>query len=117
MNTPTARAFIELHLQPDLDPVLSVNEVEALLRLAVTKDEDCNLPTDDDWTPTYSVRGCHYAIHSGWNVKYAKAANRFSFTTDGQTFTVNQLLDHCAHMARRHLAKVQACPSTLETTA
>lgn len=117
MNTAEARRFIELRLQPDLDPVLTAHEVEDLLGLAVTKDEDCVLPTDDDWVPTYSVRGCHYAISEGFNVKYAKAAERYSFTTDGQTFTVNQLLDHLAHMARRHLAKVQACPSTLEITA
>jgi hypothetical protein len=117
MNTAQARRFIELRLQPDIDPVLTAHDVEDLLPLAVTKDADCREPTDADWVPTYSVRGCHYAIAEGWNIKYAKASERFSFTTDGQTFTVNQLLDHCAHMAKRHLAKVQASPSTLEITA
>jgi hypothetical protein len=117
MNTSQARRFIEMFLQPDVDPVLTSHEVEFLLGHAVTKDADDLEPDDDDWTPTYSVRGCHYAIAEGWNIKYAKASERFSFTTDGQTFTLNQLLDHCAHMAKRHLAKVQACPSTLEITA
>jgi hypothetical protein len=117
MNTPEARRFIEMFLQPDTDPVLNSHEVEFLLAHAVTKDADDLEPTDDDWTPTYSVRGCHYAISEGWAIKYAKASERFSFTTDGQTFTVNQLLDHCDMMRKRHLAKVQACPSTLEITA
>lgn len=116
MNTAKARAFIELRLQPDSDPALNAQEVEQLLALAITDDEDGNCPTDDDWTPTYSVRGCWYAIAEGFYVKYAKAAERFSFTTDGQTFTVNQLLDHLEHERKRALAKVQSSPSTLTIT-
>jgi len=115
MNTAEARQFIELRLQPDSDPVLTAHEVETLLPFAQTKDSENRDPTDADWEPTYSVRGCYHAIAEGWNIKYAKAAERYSFATDGQTFTVNQLLDHCAHMARRYRAKLQSSPSTLET--
>lgn len=116
MNTAKARAFIELRLQPDSDPVLTAQEVDQLLPLAITDDADGNCPTDVAWDPTYSVRGCWYAIAEGFIVKYAKAAERFSFTTDGQTFTVNQLLDHLEHGRKRALAKVQSSPSTLKIT-
>ncbi|HEY8544678.1 MAG TPA: hypothetical protein VIL36_06510 [Acidimicrobiales bacterium] len=112
MNTAEARRFIELRLQPDTDPVLTADEVETLLPYAQATDAAGREPCDPDWEPTYSVAGCHYAIAEGWNIKYAKAAERYSFTTDSQTFTVNQLLDHCAHMARKHLAKVQTSTPT-----
>lgn len=112
MNEAEARAFIELHLQPDVDPTLATDEVSQLVPFAASVDEDGFEPGEDDWTPTYSVRGCHYAIAEGYQVKYAKAVGRFSFTTDGQTFTRNQTLDHIEHQRQRHLARVQSSPAT-----
>lgn len=113
MDGTEARRFIELRLQPDVDPVLTTGEVADLVALAVTDDDDGNSPVDDEWEATYSVAGCWYAIAEGYLIKYGKAVGRFSFTTDGQTFTRNQTLDHLEHQRKRALAKVQTCPSLL----
>lgn len=112
MNEAEARAFIELHLQPSIDPILDADEVSQLIPFAAVEDADGFMPSEADWTPTYSVPGCHYAIAEGYQVKYAKAVGRFSFTTDGQTFTRNQTLDHIEHQRARHLAKVQTTART-----
>lgn len=116
MDAAEAQEFIELRLQPAIDPVLSDGEVLKLVDLAVTDDDDGNPPTDDEWVPSYSVRGCWYGIAEGYLIKYGKAVGRFSFTTDGQTFTRNQTLDHLEHQRKRALAKVQSCPSLLPET-
>lgn len=116
MDATEATQFITLRLQPSIDPALTDGEVADLLDLAVGTDDEGNEPADDGWTPTYSVRGCWYAIAEGFYIKYAKAVGRFSFTTDGQTFTRNQTLDHLEHQRKKALAKVQSCPSLLRET-
>lgn len=116
MDAATAQTFIELRLQPDVDPTLSDAEVLQLVDLAVTTDDDGNEPSDDEWLPTYSVRGCWYGIAEGYLIKYGKAVGRFSFTTDGQTFTRNQTLDHLEHQRKRAIAKVQSCPPLIDAT-
>lgn len=116
MDATAALRFIELRLQPSVDPTLTDGEMQDLVRLAKTDDVDGNAPDADDWTPTYSVRGCWYGVAEGYLVKYGKAVGRFSFTSDGQTFTRNQTLDHLEHQRRRALAKVQSCPSLLRET-
>lgn len=116
MDATEARRFIELRLQPSVDPTLTDGEVTDLIAFAKTDDADGNASDDDEWTPTYSVRGCWYGIAEGFLIKYSKAVGRFSFTTDGQTFTRNQTLDHLEHQRRHALAKVQSCPALLPET-
>lgn len=108
MDLATALEFIETRLQPDVDPVIEAAELGVLLGLAVTTDADDIDPTGDDWTPTYSVTGCYRVIAEGYAIKHAKAVGRYSFTTDGQTFQRNQLLDHLEHQRNVYARKVQA---------
>lgn len=112
MDETDARAFIELRLQPDVDPVLTTDEVAALVPLAQCPDADGLAPGDDGYSPTWDARGCHAAIAAGYEIKYAKAVGRFSFTTDGQTFTRNQTLDHLEHQRAIHARKVQRTLTT-----
>jgi hypothetical protein len=116
MDAPTALAYITTRLHPEDDPTLSSDEVLDLLKLAAVTDSDDRAPSDADWTPTYSVRGCYVAIAEGWATKRGKAVGRFDFTTDGQMFRRSQVRDQIDHEHRRWLAKVQSCPSTLGTT-
>lgn len=44
----------------------------------------------------------HLAAALAWEAKAAKAAGRFDFTTDGQTFRRAQVIDQCRAMARIH---------------
>jgi|SRR5690606_5691652 len=113
MNAAEALTFITDRLCPDDDPQLSLEVVESLLPLAACVDEDGRTPDDPDWTPTYSTVGCYRAIAEGYGIKHAKAANRFDFTTDGQTFRRSQILDHLEFQRSLYARKVQQSPSTL----
>jgi hypothetical protein len=113
MNAAQALGFMRARLQPDIDPVLDINDFVSLLPMAATCDDDGNEPTDDDWTPTYSEVGCYRAIAEGWTMKYGRAVGRFPFTTDGQNFQRNKVLDHIEHQRKLYARKVQSSPSTL----
>lgn len=113
MNATDAQAFIELRLQPDSDPVLPAGTIDELLPMAATCDEDGLEPDEDDWVPTYSVRGCYKAIAEGWAIKYGMAVGRFEFITDGQTFRRQQTLDHVNNQRATWTRKVQSSPSTI----
>lgn len=122
MNQPTALARLSLYLAPDEDPVIEQSELELLLEAnAQTTDADGNAPGDDGWTPTYSVQGVYRAAAEGWKVKSGRVANRFDFTTDGQTFRRSQMHDHCEAQAARFLrlcnGSVPSGASTGEDTA
>src|SRR5688500_13247756 len=51
------------------------------------------------WAPTWDLND---AVARGWELKAGKAAEDFEFTTDGQTFRRQQLIDHCERMAAIH---------------
>lgn len=116
MNEPDALDFITNRLQPDSDPPLDWATLGDLLAMARTTDEDDHEPDDDEWTPTYSVQGCYRAIAEGYTIKHAAAAGRFEFTTDGQTFRRNQVLDHLEHQRKLYARKVQTASATLGET-
>lgn len=114
MNASDATSFIENRLLPDLDPALPAGTIESdLLPMAATCDTDGIEPDGDDWTPTYSVRGCYRAIAEGYTIKYGLAVGRFEFTTDGQTFRRQQTLDQLEHQRKMYARKVQDAPSTI----
>lgn len=48
------------------------------------------------WTPTWDL---NTAAAEGWELKAGKAAARFDFGTDGQTFQRSQVIAHCHRMA------------------
>lgn len=52
-----------------------------------------------EWSPTWDLRS---AARSGWLRKAGKAAARFDFTTDGQTFRRGMTYAQCADMADRY---------------
>lgn len=112
MNYGTALSFVLTRLQPDVDPTLETHTVLELLDLAKTTDADGLAPDDDDWTPTYSTTGCYRAIAEGYTLKHGAAVGRFRFTTDGQTFDRNQLLDHLEHQRKLYARKVQTSSPT-----
>lgn len=113
MDHTEALSFVRLRLQPDVEPTLDTAEVESLLELAATCDANGVQPGGDGWVPTYSVVGCYRAIAEGYLVKHGRVAHYYDFTTDGQTFRRDQMLDHIEHQRRKWARKVQATPSTL----
>lgn len=111
MNTADAYERLRILTRADDDPTLDNAELEMLLELAATTDADDLAPDDDDWTPTYDRVGVYRAVAEGWTLKAGKAAGRFDFTTDGQTFRRSQIVDHCEAMAARYRRKTnQSAP-------
>lgn len=112
MDATTAESKLRLRLQPESEPVLSDEEVTDLLALAATVDADGLDPSDDGWTPTYSVQGIYRAAAEGWQIKDGRVEELFDFTTDGQTFSRSQkskmLHDKCQHQAAMWKRKLGA---------
>lgn len=106
MDATAADLRFRAYCDPNSDPTLTDGQVAELLSLAVTTDADDIAPTEDDWVPTYSVRGVWSAIAEGWMMKAGIAAGRFSFTTDGQTFHRQQVVAHCHRMAEIYKRKL-----------
>lgn len=108
MNESEAQAFIDARLLPNLDPTLTVPELDAIYSMAAAVDADA--------VTTYSTVGCYRAIAEGYTIKYGKAVGRFGFTTDGQQFQRNQLLDHLDHARSLWARKVQLSSSLAPKT-
>ena len=108
MDQVAALARFQAHCPPDSDPPLSWDIVDDCISAAVTADADGVLPSESGWVPTYSRRGIWLAIVRGWEAKASAAADRFDFTTDGQSFRRSQVIDHCEARAatyRRRLSQ------------
>jgi len=58
-----------------------------------------------EWKPTWDLNA---AAAKGWELKAGKAAGRFDFGTDGQTFQRSQVVAHCNRMAGIYRRKVTA---------
>lgn len=61
------------------------------------------------WRPTYDLAA---AAAAGWEWKAAKCADRFQFTTDGQTFDRARVHAQCLEMADRYRNRAVTSTST-----
>lgn len=103
MTEAEARAQIEMLVEASVDPFLDPAEIDHLIARARRADADSNPPTSVDWAPTWDINA---AAAEGWRMKAAKAAGRFDFTTDGQTFQRSQLVAHCTQQNRIFLRRM-----------
>lgn len=62
-----------------------------------------------DWAPTFDIDA---AAAAGWRVKASKAAGRFDFTEDGQSFSRSQVVAHCNAMAASFEKRAPGSPRT-----
>lgn len=81
----------------DSYPELDDSDLDELLRLAQRPDTDGVIPSDSTWVPTYNLNA---AAATGWEWKAAKASGDFRFSEDGQSFSREQVFEHCMRMAR-----------------
>ncbi len=113
MNHAAAEYRFEAYCPPCRDPELTPDQVVIALEEAAAPDADGNPPSAVEWTPTYDTQGVWRAIVRGWEMKAANVADRFDFTTDGQTFRRSQVIDHCEAMAGRYRRKLaQSVPTS-----
>lgn len=78
-------------------PELDADDLDELVMLARRSDADGVHFSDTDWTPTYDV---YAAAALGWEIKAGKAAGDFRFAEDGQSFSREQVFEHCMQMAK-----------------
>ena len=72
--------------------------------MAIVVDNDVEwLDVGTTWTPTFDLNA---AAAAGWALKAGKAAGRFSFTTDGQTFQRGQVISACHKMERMYRRRI-----------
>ena len=113
MNYTAAFNRLMMYAQPDLEPCVSLADLDALLaEHAIAVDSDGYNPSDDGYTDTYSTVGVYRAAAEAWALRMGRAADRFDFTTDGQQFRRSQALDHFQAMADRYRRKASATAST-----
>jgi len=99
---PTTVAMLRLITDAETVPVLSADDLEALLAQNVAVDGEGRAPTADGWTPTYHMGK---AAAAGWRIKAGKVANRTDAQADGGSLKRSQLFAHCMAMARAYAAQ------------
>jgi len=95
MDLATASALVDAHLQPGVDPTLTVAEVAVVLDEMRMPDASNVAPSNPAWIPTYSRHALAGALVLGWEMKAAKAVADVNHTEDGATFAAGQLHEHC----------------------
>jgi hypothetical protein len=78
-------------------PEVQQAAVEQIVHRCALVDANGLLPSEEDWHPTYNV---YAATATVFEVKAAKVANRFDFSTDGQTLNRSQMAAHFSAMAK-----------------
>ena len=113
MNRTSALDRLSLLAAADYEPKLSILDLELLIDThAQAVDADGNAPSDEDWTPTYSVVGVSRAVKAAFEVKAAREAGAFDFQTDGQTFNRSQKNQMLMAMADSKRSGINSSTST-----
>jgi hypothetical protein len=84
------------------DPVVTDDEIDALLADAAIPDKSGRLPSDPEWEPTYDMNA---AAAAGWMIKAARAAAMTESTPPGSGIVTSAVFESCRAMARLYAAK------------
>ena len=83
-------------------PEVSQAAVEQIVHRCARMDAEGRLPDDPSWDETYDV---YAATATVFEVKAARVANRFDFSTDGQQLNRSQMVGHFTAMAKMWRAR------------
>ena len=99
-----AQARIERLTDYNTDPTLGTADISDLLEVAARPDESGYVRSDGTatWTATWDLNA---AAAEGWRRKAGKAATRYNFSEDGQSFTRAQIYAHCLSQAEHYASK------------
>lgn len=89
-------------LSPELAPVLTEADIDALMLQARSPDEYDLVWSDDDWTPTWSEGSLYSAASTGWEIRASRCFGDIDFGEDGQRFNMSQRFDQCMAMAKNY---------------
>jgi hypothetical protein len=97
-----AVALVSEYSASDEFPEILPAAVEQIVERCARRDAHGILPSQEGWEETYDV---YAATATVFEVKSAKVANRFDFSTDGQQLNRSQMASHFAAMARMWRAR------------
>ena len=83
-------------------PVLSTEQVNALLDATVIPDASNLLVTDPSYVPTWDL---NMAAAEGWRWKAAAVAGDFTFSADGASYDKGSVMANCLMMEAKFAAK------------
>lgn len=97
-----------------VEPALTEGEIDALLTQYSITDADGNIPSSEDWTPTYNLRA---AAREGWTWKMGRCTDLVSTDLDGDRMSSNQAFEHCKAMVAKYAgaASPQMTAASTET--
>jgi hypothetical protein len=111
MSAADAVAAVERMAATALDPVLTTEEVEAIVAAAKRADADGREIIDDAWAETYDVR---WAAAEAWLAKAGKAAGRADLARGGSSIKRSSVHEACLRMARLYRRGVSSALVTRE---
>ena len=97
MSAEQVAAAVNRLAATDRDPVLSEDEVAAIVAAAKRMDADGREIIDEDWVETYDPRA---AVAEAWEVKAGKAAGRADLARGGSSIKRGSVHEACLRMAR-----------------
>jgi hypothetical protein len=83
-------------------PVLSLDDLDALLAAWAVPDQDGRLPQDPTWSGTWDLNA---AAADGWRWKAGRVAGDFTFSADDASFSKGDVMAKCLQMADEYAAK------------
>ena len=105
MTIVAASARLSRMTQSTLDPVLSSDDLVDLLGYAAISDTSGRVPSNLNWTPTYSETYLFKSAQEGWLLKAGKL-NGETFISDGASFHPESFRDFCVAQAETYGKKV-----------
>jgi hypothetical protein len=96
------RARLERMLAIDIEPILTSADVDDLLAQSRLRDTCGRRPGDPAWVATYDLNA---AAAAGGGGKAGRATANFQFAEDGQSFSPQQVFEHCQAMATLYRAR------------
>ena len=86
-----ARDAIERLTAATVQPLLSTEDIDALVELAKCPDVDGYIPSDSNWTATWDIAR---AVLEGWRMKLGKASAMHNFNDGGVSLHRQQVFDN-----------------------
>lgn len=108
MDSTQALAQLNLHLQPEIEPLLSPEELGFLLEDMQGVDANGKKPIDAGWIPTYDRAALASAVTRGWEIKAAKVVTDVNHAEDGAQFSASDMHEHCMKQADRWRKRISA---------
>lgn len=105
MTADEALAELQSMLDNATAPVLTDDEMGALLAKCKLVDSSGLAPSDTEWDPTWDL---NRGAAAGWRLKAGKVAALHDYETVGLKLSRDQMRQGCLEMAREYARKIAA---------